>query len=235
MRKWQWFLMFTVLSGITWAGSIPAKITYQGTLKDKGVPATGTYTLTFRIKDVSGLTQYWDSGPMSVNVNQGLFAVTLQPTGIDWQNVTPYIEVSVGNPPQSLAPLEPINASVYASLAGDIVDGKVTPQKVASGYGLIPSGFIVMSTMTCPSGWTRFSALDNRFPTGSSTFGTEGGNATHSHSITATSQTDIGVVFNSQQGAGSKSTDWARADHIHAVSTESNLPPYMTVIFCQKL
>ena len=41
----------------------------------------------------------------------------------------------------------------------------------------IPSGLIMMSTTACPSGWTRFTALDNNFPRGSSSYGSTGGSA----------------------------------------------------------
>ena len=188
MRYWKWIWMLGITSSLCAAG-IPTKITYQGTLKDNGVPASGSHYLTFRIKDASGLTQYWDSGLMSVPVTNGLFSVELQPTGIDWQNVTPYIEVSVGKPPQTLAPLEPINASIYAKMAGSVIDGSITRQKLdvasfqSSGVGLVPPGAIMMFDATCPAGWTRYAALDNRFPMGSSIASTFGGSATHIHNV----------------------------------------------------
>jgi len=43
-----------------------------------------------------------------------------------------------------------------------------------TGIG-IPSGMIAMFDTACPAGWTRFAALDNRFPQGSSIYGGTGG------------------------------------------------------------
>jgi hypothetical protein len=48
---------------------------------------------------------------------------------------------------------------------------------------LIPTGMIAMFDQSCPSGWSRFSALDARFPQGSSSYGQTGGAATHSHTV----------------------------------------------------
>lgn len=200
-----------------WAGVVPSQITYQGTLKQSGVAANGTYTMTFRLTDNGGLTQYWSSGPMPVTVSQGLFSALLSPTGVDWQNVTPYIEVNVSG--QVLLPREPVTSTAYALMCGSVAN---------------ETGMIAMFAEICPSGWTRFGALDGVFPMGGAAYGATGGSATHSHSMGGPSSTDTGVVFSSGQGSGSFLSDWGRAGHRHSVSAESNLPPYLTVVFCQK-
>lgn len=82
----------------------------------------------------------------------------------------------------------------------------------------IPSGMIAMFDTSCPSGWTRFSSLDNRVPRGSATYGSTGGSETHTHA-TIQSNTYWGYHFNYHRG--------------HQ-STESNLDPYLTVIWCKK-
>lgn len=38
-----------------------------------------------------------------------------------------------------------------------------------------------MFTTTCPSGWTRYTAMDDRFPMSGATAGAVGGNNTHTH------------------------------------------------------
>ena len=244
-----------------YASGIPAHITYQGTLRDKGVPANGSYTLSFRITDVTGLTQYWASGPQTVTINQGLFTVLLSPAGVDWQNVTPYIEVSVGSPGQTLGPLEPINASVYANMSESVVDGAITQAKIdptsfdTPGVGLVPQGAILMFNTNCPSGWTRFSVLDNGFPLGVDPAlippSTTGGTSSHAHSISMDGAHNHGGVTareNNDRSDGKLGgpDTVPSAGHTHNISTDGLhdhkgwtgsttwLPPYAAIVFCQK-
>jgi len=94
-----------------------------------------------------------------------------------------------------------------------------------SMLGLFPS---------LPSGWTRFTALDNRFPRGSSTAGGTGGNATHTHTISGTFGGGATTGVDESQSAG----DYvARGDHTHTFSTTSqpasSLPAYQTMIYAK--
>jgi microcystin-dependent protein len=114
-----------------WAGVVPSQITYQGTLKQGGVAANGTYTMTFQITDLAGAHQYWSSGPTQILVNQGLFSTVLSPSGVDWQNVTPFVEVHVNG--QVLLPREPVTANSYALMCADVVDNAITTSKIAKG------------------------------------------------------------------------------------------------------
>lgn len=47
----------------------------------------------------------------------------------------------------------------------------------------IPSGMIAMFDIACPTGWTRYSQMDNRFPMGSTGVGATGGWSGHSHTV----------------------------------------------------
>ena len=199
------------------AGTIPSSITYQGSLKQQGLPATGTKNMLFRITNVDGTQVYWSSTSTPVTVNNGLFSAHVSPIGVDWENVTPYIEVSVEG--QLLLPREPVSSAPYALMCGSVTNEK---------------GMIVMFAGSCPAGWARFAALDNAFPMGGSSYGATGGSTTHSHSVGSPSHTDAGFVFSTGQGSGSFFSDWGRADHVHTVSNASNLPPYITMVFCQK-
>ena len=100
--------------------------------------------------------------------------------------------------------------------------------------GGVPSGAIMMFTSNCPSGWTRFTALDDKFPRGSSTYGATGGSGTHAHGVSGSTTT-----FNSNVLVeGGKGARGASGDHLHSISastdSQSNLPPYLNVIFCKK-
>lgn len=224
-----------LFAGITvFAGAIPSQINYQGALKESGVPVNGTRTMLFRLTNADGSAVYWSSGNTAVTVTQGLFSTLLSPTGVDWQNVMPFVEVSVEG--QLLLPREPVASTVYAYLSNSVVDGSITLPKLDSTVqaDLVPFGLIGMFSGNCPSGWTRFTALDNMFPMGGPTYGTAGGAASHSHVLGGPTTTAAGFIFTSGQGSGSAFSDWGRADHHHSVSTESNLPPFVTMVFCQK-
>lgn len=84
--------------------------------------------------------------------------------------------------------------------------------------GAAPSGMIAMFT-TCPSGWTRFAALDGRVPRGSATYGGTGGADTHRHTITASGSGGPGGAILGAPAQTELNSSW---------------PPYLDVIWCQK-
>ena len=253
----KWFLSalcVLTLAPALWA--IPSAINYQGTLKEKGVPSSGTKQMIFRITDKNGTQVYWSSGQIPVTVTNGLFSTQITPTGVPWETVTPYIEVSVEG--QLLLPREPVNATVYAVVSSSIVDGAITPAKVTAGYGLVPSGMIAMFAATCPAGWTLFPGLQGHFPVGADpanpaqfTAGQSGGSLTHNHAISSDGVHNHGGATtgpnqNTITGAGQNAMTPTQT-HTHGISMDgghnhggatgnaSSLPPYMSVVFCQKL
>jgi hypothetical protein len=218
-------ILFILTGAASAAWAMPSQITFQGTLKQDGIPANATESMQFTFVDGTG-TNIPGTSPISVanvQVTNGLFAVQLplDPT-IPWEQYTPYIQVTVQG--QTLTPNQPINANLFAVAA-------------------IPQGMIMMSTSTCPAGWTRFSALDNTFPMGGATYGATGGSPTHSHTLLedanpqgAGSPNAVGVnTPGGQMGAyqgGSGFTVYTTRD---TTTAASNLPPYLTLIYCQKL
>lgn len=85
------------------------------------------------------------------------------------------------------------------------------------------SGAIIMSEVDCPTGWTRLSAMDNKFPRGAAAAGTTGGADTHKHTVT------IGASWTATSGG------WVLPEAaIYDTSADSNIPAYRTVIFCKK-
>lgn len=100
----------------------------------------------------------------------------------------------------------------------------------------IPAGLIAMFDTACPVGWTRFSALDNKFPRGAAAYGATGGADTHAHTVAGhthslpanTSTTNIDHTHSgttsspingtgaAQTGAGQGITD---SSHQHTVTT----------------
>jgi len=253
MKRMIWISMLGLLaisSTAVWV--IPSQITYQGTLKDRGLPANGNYAITFQLTDQSGSTPY--SAAIikpTVPVTNGLFSVLLdfQLLGTNtWDTITPYLKVTVNG--QDLHNPEPVSATAYANVSNSVVNGAISPAKVASGYGLIPAGGIVMFQGSCPTGWTVFTGLQGKVPMGADpnntaqfTAGQGGGNLTHSHTgHTQGADRGPAIIVGTPDGAvnGQYLEDIAnqhieRASvHSHAIPSDSSLPPYLTVVFCQK-
>jgi len=214
MKRIAALLLYVGLGGMPlWA--MPSQITFQGTLKQKGVPVNVTKNMQFNFVDASGAS-IPGTVPISVanvQVTNGLFAVQLPiDPSIPWEQYTPFIQVSVEG--QILKPDQPLNANLYA---------------VAS----IPQGLIAMFAGTCPTGWSHYAPLDGNFPFGGAAYGATGGAAKHSHTGTTDFESQRGYTADSfSDGA----QDFAPHHHQHTftTSTESNMPPYLTMVFCQK-
>ncbi|MBU1120114.1 DUF2341 domain-containing protein [Patescibacteria group bacterium] len=92
----------------------------------------------------------------------------------------------------------------------------------------------LLADASCPSGWTLNSALQNRLPYGSSTYGTTGGSNTHDHGTIIGSASSVSGETVSA-GAGS---DYAvKPTHTHegfsaVIESASLLPPYLTMLYC---
>lgn len=101
----------------------------------------------------------------------------------------------------------------------------------------ITSRPIVISTALPPLGWTEFSASYDNFLLGSSTYGTTGGSATHTHTIDRR-ESDQGPSSNFSNGSGGSTSSGARAGHRHTytptVDNQSNIPPYIDVLYIQR-
>jgi hypothetical protein len=119
--------------------------------------------------------------------------------------------------------------------------------------GGVPSGMIAMFDAACPSGWTRFSALDSKFPRGASTYGGTGGSDTHTHTYCRgymshstypidpftdnIGGTECGYITpscSSQSQVQGGCTNWGIAGIQNTTGSGSNLPSYLNVVWCKK-
>ncbi|HEU4677779.1 MAG TPA: DUF2341 domain-containing protein [Candidatus Paceibacterota bacterium] len=103
----------------------------------------------------------------------------------------------------------------------------------AGDPGTIPAGAILIFDGSLPAGWTRYSALDDRYPRGENTVGTNGGSNTHTHTITGSTDAASGSTYSRRNGGTQVSA--ATDNHTHTISSntasESLEPPYITVVF----
>ena len=168
-----------------------AYITIGGNVGIGTVNPTSTLTVQGEIKTTSGGVRFPDGSLQSSAASAGLggsgtanfvakfTAGTVVGNSIIYDNGT---NVGIGTGGSATAKLQ------IGGAAG--VDGIRFPDgtlqtTAAAGGAAIPSGLIAMFDASCPSGWTRFAALDGRFPQGASAYGGTGGAASHSHTVSA--------------------------------------------------
>jgi len=146
-------IIFVVLMcGMSFAAT-PQYIRYQGRLKQNGSFVTGERFFEFKITNSDGSSVYWTSGSTKIYVSNGLFRHTLGATtggisGVDWENVVPYLEVNVGvtTPDTVLLPRERIVASAYA-LNADKLDGKDYEAFVSTSGDTMGGSLILKSNL----------------------------------------------------------------------------------------
>lgn len=99
----------------------------------------------------------------------------------------------------------------------------------------IKSGMITLFSTTPTTGFTRFTALDNKIPRGNTTYGGTATTTTHSHTIPATTS---GAPSSFTSCENKNNNTVASQSHTHTfpsstTSTSSHVPPYLTSIFGQ--
>ena len=106
---------------------------------------------------------------------------------------------------------------------------------MANGEQSWSGNFVLLNNTDCPSGWTRATDFDSRFPYGASSYGGTGGTSSHSHS-----QKEV-------RTGGTSNINWCQtlddgqhlnSSHTHSVlitgQAKSALPAYLTTVYCQK-
>lgn len=112
--------------------------TYQGSLEDGGVPASGSYDFEFRLIN-SGGTQLASNLRDDVDVVDGVFTVELNfgSTSLFPGNFVRFLQIGI-RPAGStgayefLSPLTPINPAPYAQRAAVVNEGAIVESSIAS-------------------------------------------------------------------------------------------------------
>jgi len=181
------------------------------------------------------------------NIASGSLAVARMPTGGIWAlgstlTITTF-GVVIGAPTGGGKGAGTINAT-----------GLFINNVAVSTDSGIPSGLIALFDTACPSGWTRFTAIDGRTLRGAANYGGTGGAENHLHGITG--DTGPGGDENVDSSSipttpfpGGFDVTYQGVDnngdhihtqpaHVHSRAGNSELanswPPYIDVVFCKK-
>ena len=108
----------------------------------------------------------------------------------------------------------------------------------ASSASMVWNGNVVMfADTTCPSGWTRVSAMDDKFLYGSTTYGSTGGTDSHAHANVSVASTSISTTSLGGNTAGTNTGTTTTHTHTSlqaSIGSVSSLPPYINMIMCSK-
>ncbi|HNW23537.1 MAG TPA: DUF2341 domain-containing protein [Candidatus Dojkabacteria bacterium] len=95
---------------------------------------------------------------------------------------------------------------------------------------IVKTNGVTVFTSTVPSGFTRFSGLDSKFPRGNSSYGGTSTTTTHTHNVTATTGNPSSTGTNATGATAIPSST-----HTHTASdtsgTGTHVPEYITVIY----
>ena len=245
---------------------VPRLIRYQGFLKDsQSVPLQGPYNLTFRLYPaVTGSTPVWTEAQTNVPIDSGSFSVLLGQTAIldavDW-SAPLWLSIQV-NTDAELSPRQQIT-SVPLAIRAAVAEALATPVTTSNitddANKLVPSGAIILWTAaSCPAGYTRLSAIDNKFLVSAAAFNANaGGSNTHDHGGTTGSHvlavSEIPPHSHGLRGhasAGGPGPNWfpntadgvytttesagGGAGHTHTIAPADSRPEFATVLLCQK-
>ncbi|MFQ3610856.1 MAG: hypothetical protein SNJ72_05090 [Fimbriimonadales bacterium] len=111
------------------AGTDAQSFTYQGFLRQGGLPANGSFNMTFQLYDVpSGGTALGTVTLSSVSVNNGLFTVELNFPQPVWNGGLRYLEIQVGS--TTLTPRVKLNPTPYAATLRLFDSGTTNPDRM---------------------------------------------------------------------------------------------------------
>jgi hypothetical protein len=120
-------LVLILTAGIASAAPVTTSISYQGKLTNAaGTPLTGTYTLTFRLYNVSTGGTALDTIIQDVQVNQGLFTTNLSYNPNLFNGQALWLGIKAGADPE-MTPRQEIRPVPYAlNVAGGALDQILT-------------------------------------------------------------------------------------------------------------
>lgn len=181
-----------VLSASAFAAEVPHLIRYQGQATDaQGIPLEGAYTLTLALYATqTGGTALWTETHSSITLSGGHFSVLLgSVTSLnpDWTQPL-WLGVQIGSEPE-LAPRQQITSVPLALTAEKLAVPVTTSTITDDAHTLVPQGgVLIWLGGTCPAGYSRVTAIDNKFLVSADSYNpTAGGSHTkdlsHTHDV----------------------------------------------------
>ena len=101
------------------------------------------------------------------------------------------------------------NVAAWANQLNQAISSIVIPEEVPTG-----GKFIGIYKTSCPSGWTRATALDDKFLRGAATYGGTGGSDTHTHTYDT-------VIAHTHTGPSHRHSISASGTHTHPDHTRT--------------
>jgi hypothetical protein len=100
---------------------------------------------------------------------------------------------------------------------------------------VINHGLVSLFDSSIPSGFTRFTQLDNKFPRGNSVYGASNNETTHTHIISATITNGASSTTTAESGT---TVYTASSTHTHSINQfvtqpSESIPRYITVVYAQ--
>lgn len=264
MKKCLTFLIVALAWAMGAAAEVPDLIRYQGQLTDaQGAPLDGPYDLTFRLYDAAtGGAALWTEPHAKVVMTDGQFSVLLGSVNSladeDWSQPR-WLSIQV-NADSELSPRQQITSVPLAVRAGtaEALATPVTTSNITDdAHALVPAGAVILWTgASCPTGYTRLTALDNRFLVGGSAYQAAAGgantkNLNHTHSTPVHAHDSVGhfhtyysdgngdfrstsppagTTYVNSGGGGAGTTGQPNPD----LSTIDIRPAFANVLLCQR-
>jgi hypothetical protein len=259
---WLVLLASTLLMGRAWA-EVPHLIQYQGQAMDtQGVPLDGPYTMTFRLYPAeTGGAALWEE-TQAVQIADGHFSVLLGSASSlqqeDWAQPC-WLGVQINDEPE-LSPRQRITSVPLAITAEKLAVPVTTSTIEDDANALVPSGAVILwDGASCPAGYARLTAYDDRFLVAASAAGTIGGSNSHDHGgrtadhiltvaqIPAHAHTGVQIPVSgggNRYGNGewhygndlATSTDaiGGGQGHSHIISSADSRPEFATILLCKR-
>ena len=120
--------MLALSAGVAWADEVTSEINYQGRLADSsGSPLTGTYTMTFRLYNVSTKGMALATDKHDVEVTDGLFNTGIDFGTSDFDGGELWLGVAVGADSE-MTPRQELRPVPYALslVPGAVINGSVS-------------------------------------------------------------------------------------------------------------
>lgn len=213
-----------------------AELSWSGNfilLADASCPTGWTRNTAFDSKFAYGATSYGTSSGNATHNHGGSISATSGAASVS--------SGTGGDPPNSECSNWP---TATHPVSGVIGAENNTPPYISTLFcgrsKLTDIGALTLfSDNSTPTGWTRQTAFDGKFPYGSSTYGTTGGSTTHTHTLSSLANSASAQACEDIDPPNPNSRPISQGSHTHSTvtinsnSSASSLPPYKVLLYVE--